>query len=212
MPLFIIAHLLAYSVIIIPIYILTLNTEEDLALALDVEAPILKPFINYHGVFGIPYTVLFTVLLRIVCGAVLVSGTIGLILLYIYYQMLKEYKKTFSTTTYKNQLMLFKALAIQLIDAFIFIIIPFAIVGFCASSRFKYSSYEALVALFFTCFHGIVDILALIYFIKSYRQFIFKLIKAIMKEIMTSLKRSRRIEVIAIERNSPYSKDLINMT
>lgn len=187
-PIIILSHALFYCIFIIPIYVFSSASPEELASAIEIEAPVLKTFLNYPGAFGFPYTVIFTIVLRIVCYGSLLIAFIGLILLAIFYRLLQGYKKVLSTNTYKNQLMLFKALAIQLIDAVIFIVVPFIIVGFCASSRYRYSSYETLAAIFSICFHGIVDIMALIYFIKPYRQFVMKMVKTIFNEIRTNMR------------------------
>jgi hypothetical protein len=53
----------------------------------------------------------------------------------------------------------------------IFLFIPVAIAMIVIANRYKYSSYVALFGICAISMHGLADIVAIIYFIKPYREF-----------------------------------------
>lgn len=89
---------------------------DEWAKAIETEAPVLKQFLSYPGIFGTSYTVFGTIIMRVLTG-IFLGVAIGLALFcsYFYYR-LKKWKKTVSDSTYKMQLMLFHALISQVVN------------------------------------------------------------------------------------------------
>ena len=109
-------HLLAYIFFVTPVAFFRAIPLEDWAKAIETEAPVLIRFLNYPAIFGTPYHVAMTVIMRVM-SCVLIGETAILLFSFVYfYKKLKEWKKTISLSTYKLQMMLFAALVAQVIE------------------------------------------------------------------------------------------------
>ena len=86
---------------------------EDWVKAIEAEAPVLIQFVSYPAIFGSPYHVAFTVIRRVIASVLVCEAVILIISCAYFYKKLQAWKKTISTSSYKQQLMLFAALVSQ---------------------------------------------------------------------------------------------------
>ena len=89
-----------------------MSMEEWIA-AMEAEAPVLIPFASYPAIFGSPYYVAITVIMRVMAGFLVGEAVILIISCAYFYKRLQAWKKTISSSSYKQQLMLFAALVSQ---------------------------------------------------------------------------------------------------
>ena len=114
-------YLLCYICFVTPIAFFRAIPLEDWAKAkaIETEAPVLIRFLNYPAIFGTPYYVAVTVIMRVMSGALIGEAAILLFSFVYFYKKLQEWKKTISLSTYKLQMMLFAALVAQVIKSIV---------------------------------------------------------------------------------------------
>ena len=79
-----------------------------------------------------------------------------------------------SSQTYKNYSILVRAQTVQIFSITIFLLIPYLIHFFLHMSQANNASMIALLMYFPRSYHLLVEILALFYFVKPYREFFWK--------------------------------------
>jgi hypothetical protein len=97
---------------------------------------------------------------------------IAMTLYVTYFLKARKLGKTLSSKTNRMNTMLFRALNIQFLIVEVTWATPGLIIGAVLVLRFEYASFIAQICLFFPLFYPIFEILALLYFVTPYRNFI----------------------------------------
>ena len=106
-------YLVCYILFVAPLAFLRTISMEEWIKAIEAEAPVLIQFVTYSAIFGSPYHVAITVIMRVMACFLVGEAVILIISCAYFYKRLQAWKKTSSSSTYKLQLMLFAALVSQ---------------------------------------------------------------------------------------------------
>uniref|UniRef100_A0A7E4WC72 G_PROTEIN_RECEP_F1_2 domain-containing protein n=1 Tax=Panagrellus redivivus TaxID=6233 RepID=A0A7E4WC72_PANRE len=154
---------------------LSFSLETDLKDSLTSKYPVLKRIFELHpSMIGydtsvVEYSTAYGVLTLIVLFIVVVL----VIVLYLnFIRILKRNKTHLSAGTYKLQLMLFKALFIQMLLAGVLLIFPITLCFILALLGFRWISSFALIAIFILGTHAFFDFIVLCYYVKAYRTYV----------------------------------------
>lgn len=173
--LFAIVHLVIYSMVS-TIFILVPHDASEIDQIIYNEAPVLKPLLDYAGLVAVQFCVPLRVFLRIISVLCFIFPIEVLLFLFGMYKYLHRSRKRFSAKTYALQIMLIKALTVQMINLSVFILFPIGITTLLTSFRLKYTAYLALFFLFLVSFNGIADMVAILVFIKPYQKYVLELV------------------------------------
>ena len=157
--------------------------------ALISDYPFFKEFFDrhkngfgWHPSFSGKYVAICMVLASV--ATPIFMGTI----LYFYFRQLKFVKNSLTQNNRNLQVMLFRALAAQMLVLLIIVIIPFQVVCLHLFFPSRNGSFIASICPSIVSFYTICDIMVQFYFIRPYRQW-----------IIGKLERKQFVSVVSVE-------------
>lgn len=150
------------------------TNETEILSQFKTQLPELKQYANELSIYcfeNSPRTQLFS--LSIGC-VILGFFVLGNSCFAHFYYVLRKTKKLSYDRTVKLQIMLFKALGVQLLVGYVFLLFPVVVIYFGFYFQHKNMAFVSSICLMFMCVHGIADYLTMVVFIAPYRRALFK--------------------------------------
>uniref|UniRef100_A0A7E4V1G6 G_PROTEIN_RECEP_F1_2 domain-containing protein n=1 Tax=Panagrellus redivivus TaxID=6233 RepID=A0A7E4V1G6_PANRE len=153
------------------------------------EFPVLKEIFEKHpSIFGYEATDNLIKYIIIITSC-LISLSISIVFLYLnFLRILRKNKQHLSSGTYNMQLMLMKALFIQIAIFGLLLVLPITSAYTLTLFGFKQMPVFSLIAIAILGTHAFVDFCVLSYFVRSYREYIKSLVNKVKKKLGLKVK------------------------